>query len=352
MFTIYSESSSDSTMVSNLFIDEYMKSANDAQIKIYLYLLRMMGTHRPTSVSDLADQFNHTEKDVVRSLRYWERKGLLNLTFDKQDDLVSICLCRPAPADSHVLSFAPPEERQRSVQEVLRAKEEECVLRPAAGGTAAVVTPKGSWETGDVSTQASGMADPVSAMSPFTLSSGSADSGNTSVPAPPAPDPVSELEALESFRASEDRARILFVIEQYIGKPLSLNEIRIIYHISVRLGFSDDLLDHLIQYCVDRGKKDFRYIGKVAENWAAQGIMTPAQAETASAAQPRSRGRKSSGKGSGTADDPGTDKQYGSGNAGKKQAKSSRTPRTSNSFNQFEQNSYDFDALEEDLLQS
>ena len=82
MFTIYSDSGSDSTMVSNLFIDEYMKSANDAQIKVYLYLLRVMGAHRPTSVSDMADRFNHTEKDVIRSLRYWEKKGLLNLTFD------------------------------------------------------------------------------------------------------------------------------------------------------------------------------------------------------------------------------------------------------------------------------
>ena len=49
MFTIYNDSGSDSTMVSNLFIDEYMKSANDAQIKVYLYLLRMMGTHRALS---------------------------------------------------------------------------------------------------------------------------------------------------------------------------------------------------------------------------------------------------------------------------------------------------------------
>ena len=56
MFTIYNDSGSDSTMVSNLFIDEYMKSANDAQIKVYLYLLRMMGTHRAASVSDMADQ--------------------------------------------------------------------------------------------------------------------------------------------------------------------------------------------------------------------------------------------------------------------------------------------------------
>lgn len=343
VFTIYSDSSSDSTMVSNLFIDEYMKSANDAQIKIYLYLLRMMGTHRPTSVSDLADQFNHTEKDVVRSLRYWERRGLLNLTFDKKDDLVSICLCRPGPADSHVLSFTPPEERQRAVPELLSARAENGGLRPAAGGAQAL-SPAGSQESGSACAQSSGTKNSASALL-FSLPERSDSRTGT-----PAQNPVSELEALESFRASKERARLLFIIEQYIGKPLSLNEIRTIYHISERLGFSDDLLDYLIQYCVDRGKKDFRYIGKVAENWAAQGVMTPAQAETASAAQTRSRGRKASGKDAGAAAGPDADKP--SGSSGKKQGKTSRTPRTSNSFNQFEQNSYDFDALEEELLQS
>ena len=121
MFTIYSDSGSDSTMVSNLFIDEYMKSANDAQIKVYLYLLRVMGARRSTSVSDMADRFNHTEKDVIRSLRYWEKKGLLNLTFDKEEDLVSICLCRPesaevsrTSAERRVLAFPPSGELRQA----------------------------------------------------------------------------------------------------------------------------------------------------------------------------------------------------------------------------------------------
>ena len=78
-FKIYQENSSDVTVVSNLFIDEYMKDANDAQLKIYLYLLRVMSAGGSTSVSDIADQFNHTEKDVIRALRYWEKKNLLAL---------------------------------------------------------------------------------------------------------------------------------------------------------------------------------------------------------------------------------------------------------------------------------
>ena len=39
MFTVYSEADLGSTLISNLFIDKYMKDANDAQLKVYLYLL-------------------------------------------------------------------------------------------------------------------------------------------------------------------------------------------------------------------------------------------------------------------------------------------------------------------------
>ena len=47
---VTSEDKAEATVVSNLFIDEYMKDANDAQIKIYLYLLRMMSAGLPTDV--------------------------------------------------------------------------------------------------------------------------------------------------------------------------------------------------------------------------------------------------------------------------------------------------------------
>ena len=58
--TIYKDDYADSTAVSNRFIDEYMKDANDAQLKVYLYLVRMLNANLATSVSDIADKFNHT----------------------------------------------------------------------------------------------------------------------------------------------------------------------------------------------------------------------------------------------------------------------------------------------------
>ena len=74
---IYQDSCADVTIVSNRFIDEFMPQANDAQLKIYLYLLRsmnagMLSAGRSLDIPEIADVFNHTEKDVMRALKYWE----------------------------------------------------------------------------------------------------------------------------------------------------------------------------------------------------------------------------------------------------------------------------------------
>ncbi len=219
-FKIYQENCADVTVVSNIFIDEYMKDANDAQLKIYLYLLRMMNAGLSTSVSDIADQFNHTEKDVVRALKYWEKNRLLTLEYDEAKNLSGIRLLnfarRSGTSTGEVVPLAPVVQ--------LPAKSEALKEKP------------------DFSK------------------------------------PSYSLDQLKEFKNREETAQILFVAEQYIGKPLSPSEIKTILFFTDRLGFSEDLIDYLIQYCVDKGKKDFRYIEKVALSWAEEGITTPKQA--------------------------------------------------------------------------
>ena len=130
----------------------------------------------------------------------------------------------------------------------------------------------------------------------------------------------SDAASVEAFRSSAKRAQLLFVIEQYIGKPLAPNEVESVYYISEQLHFSDALIDYLLQYCIDRGKKDFRYIEKVAVNWAENGITTPKQAERAVSS-------------------------FGKNKRGIAGVRSSANP-----FNQFEQNQYDFDQLEKEII--
>ena len=107
---LYKDNYADSTVVSNLFIDEYMKDANDAQLKVYFYLLRMLNADQAISVSGIADKFNHTEKDVIRALKYWEKQQILDLDFDENKALVGIHLrdlsaqANPAPQHNVLLT--------------------------------------------------------------------------------------------------------------------------------------------------------------------------------------------------------------------------------------------------------
>ena len=234
---LYKDNYADSTVVSNLFIDEYMKDANDAQLKVYFYLLRMLNADQAISVSGIADKFNHTEKDVIRALKYWEKQQILDLDFDENKALVGIHLrdlsAQATPASQHnvLLTSGPVQPQNTAGDSVISA----AVAQPVQ------TAPQ---ETTPVYTK-----------------------------------PAYSLDQLREFKEREETSQLLFIAEAYIGKPLTPSEIKTILFFTDVLHFSDDLIDYLLQYCVERGKKDFKYIEKVAVNWAEEGITTPKQAQ-------------------------------------------------------------------------
>ena len=243
-FTIYQDNYTDSTVISNRFIDEYMQAANDAQLKVYLYLLRMMSASRSTSISDIADIFNYTEKDVMRALKYWEKNRLLTLDCDEHKNVTGI----------HLMDFSAPAP---------------AVSVPSAAPLASVVP---------ISSKLSASDSGNAVLPEDTDSSISRSAGTDTTAEDIYVKPNYTLDELKAFKSDEATSRLLFVAEQYLRKTLSANEIRTILFISDKLGFSEDLIDYLIQYCVDHGKKELRYIEKVAISWAREGITTPAQA--------------------------------------------------------------------------
>ena len=66
--------------------------------RVYLYLLRCLSTSAAktpeVSISSIADKFNHTEKDVKRALKYWEKLNLLQLEYGEDKSLKSICITK------------------------------------------------------------------------------------------------------------------------------------------------------------------------------------------------------------------------------------------------------------------
>ena len=214
------------TMLSNRFIDEYMTDANDAQIKVYLYLLRCAGTGLPSGISAIADRFNYTEKDILRALQYWDKKHVISMLYDDTGKLVGIRLENLDARAADIISM--PETAQPSPAPI-----------PAAPVTAAA---------------SSAAEEPVYDKSVITL------------------------DQRKAFKQQAETSELVFITEQYLGKPLSSENIRSIIFMTDILQFSTDLIDYLVQYCVDRGKKDFRYIEKVAINWAQAGVSTPKEA--------------------------------------------------------------------------
>lgn len=224
--TLYKEHDDGNTVISNCFIDHYLTDANDAQIKVYLYLLRTLGAGQATSVSAIADRFNHTEKDVLRSLSYWEQKGLLSLDKDSSGQLCGIRMISPK----------------------VQSKEESPAFTPFVTLMPAIPHKE----------------------SPAVIPS----QPNKTV----YEKPNYTLDELKAFQTDEKVAELVFIAEQYLKKTLSANDIRSVLFLTDTLAFSNDLIDYLLQYCVQRDKKDFRYIEKVAISWAEAGIKTPQEA--------------------------------------------------------------------------
>ena len=209
------------TVLDNEFIDYYMVRANGEYVKVYLLLLRHMNQSSGyLSVSELADLLECTEKDILRALRYWKSEGLLDYLDDTPDD--------PSPK-----STAPS---------------------PAAS---------------------SGLHDVQSGYM------------TSSIPA----DPVSDSAALASttniqqYRSRKERAEfkeLLFVAEQYLGKTLSATDIDQITYFYDTLNMSAELIEYLIEYCVENGHKSMHYINKVALSWHEENITTVNLAKTSS----------------------------------------------------------------------
>lgn len=205
--------SSDVTLIPNRFLDEYMPRANGEFVKIYLYLLRSAPGELP-SLSLLADKMDCTERDILRAVRYWEKEGLLSLSFDENQELTDI-------------SFSYPEER-----------------------TEAAAAPEAP------------------------------EPSRTSETAEPSPDEdCLTAERVKELKENEEIVQLLYIAEQYLGRPLSITDTNKILYFYEKLNFDLDLIEYLIEYCVSRGHKSIWYIQSVALSWSDQGISTVSAAK-------------------------------------------------------------------------
>jgi len=203
------------TIVENDFIDHYMAKANGEYVKVYLLLLRHLNANSGNlSICGLADCLECTEKDILRAFAHWSEEGLLKIDYDDAGNICGLAIGKTVPKSESQL--------------------EEPYVTPSFTATTMATIDSKETTSKKASTRSTRKAAPE----------------------------------------QEDLRQLYFVAEQYIGKPLSVSEIKKINYFFDTLNFSTDLIEYLIEYCVENGHRTFRYIESVAISWADTGITS------------------------------------------------------------------------------
>ena len=240
-------SNSGVTLIENVFIDQYMPRANGEFVKLYLYLLRCAGAGKELSLSSIADVFDHTEKDVRRALAYWEKLNLLKLQYDGKGSLCDILFLSGNPEAETAAASAVP------------------AMNNISGRTRTGIS------SGSLSESAAsqGMLRDGSFRTPGQQDTPPADKAGSITR-----DRKKELKEQEQIR------QLIFVAEQYYSRPLTSTEQSTLLYFYDTLHFSADLIEYLIEYCVSKGSGSIHYMEKVAQEWYKEGITTVAQAKS------------------------------------------------------------------------
>ena len=90
--------------------------------------------------------------------------------------------------------------------------------------------------------------------------------------------PSISRDTFQALTSTYDFKELKFVAETYMGKPLTKTDLDTLLFIKENLNFSNELIEYLLEYCAERGKKSFKYIQTVAISWSSEGITTPEEA--------------------------------------------------------------------------
>jgi DnaD/phage-associated family protein len=300
------------TTIYNSFIEDYMPAANGSYVKVYLYIAKCLQAKESNfSISSLADQLENTEKDILRALMYWEKKGLMSLNRDKATgEILGLEMLIPFAerdfdtyentakesaaslgVDSDLSETGALNRRNSDLSEAGALNRRNSDLsetgaldrRNSDFSETGVLDRRNSdfseTDAANTSTyESSGTDAPSNVNSDVHRASNSAQEKNSSAVKPIQVSP----EQIQELSANEDFVWVCNVVESYLERPMKPTEIQLITYLYGTLHFSRELILHLYDYCISMGKTACNYIQTVALSWHEQGIKTPEQAQNAS----------------------------------------------------------------------
>lgn len=83
----------------------------------------------------------------------------------------------------------------------------------------------------------------------------------------------------EIINGNKTLSDLCLIAQEMLGKTLANNDIETLYWFYDQLGFSPEVITMLLEYCVSMGKRNMKYIEKVAITWHENNITTMDEAQ-------------------------------------------------------------------------
>ena len=287
----------DTLVVPGYFIDRFLPAASGTDVKVYLYLLRAISTSTPgLSSASIGDHLEISEREVLRSLSYWEKAGLLRLSFTSEHELSGVAFTDP-PVQTTMDKTASGIQTQ-AAQAVAQAATSQVTVQGSSqpvssvpssptNSSSATVTSASNTVTasGTGTSQNSTMSSPGNAAA---VQSGSTSAQSTTASDTTASNtkgtiisgslPPLHLSPEEQILLENDPEFNMYMLawSQYFSRPLTYSDTESFGYWYLQFNRSTDMIDYLVDYCANhcKGKLNMKFIDSVAQSWHKKGLHT------------------------------------------------------------------------------
>ena len=289
----------DTLVVPGYFIDRFLPAASGTDVKVYLYLLRAISTSTSgLSSASISDHLEISEREVLRSLSYWEKAGLLRLSFTSEHELSGVAFTDPptqATADKAAAGI-----QTQAAQAIAQAAASQATVQgtgsqsvqvvqsvlssPAnlAGATAASASNTGTSSgtmtaasTGTSSNSAMNSSGNASAAQSDSVPAQSTTTSGTTISGSMPPLHLSQEEQI-LLENDPEFNMYMSAWSQYFSRPLTYSDTESFGYWYLQFNRSPDVIDYLVDYCANhcKGKLSMKFIDSVAQSWHRKGLHT------------------------------------------------------------------------------
>ena len=186
-------------------------------MKVYLYLLRHRG--EPVSLERIAEGLNHTEADIRRAIAYWEKLGVLSTG-------TAFAAQQAMGAGTGQTKQGPAAKQETVIQQTTAAAMEAVASEPAKGAR-----------------------------------------------------PVYSQDQVNRLQGDGEFSELLYIAQRYLNKIFTQRELEVFAYLYDGLHMSAELLEYVVEHCVQGRHTSIRYIETIAISWHEKGFATVEQAK-------------------------------------------------------------------------